>query len=118
MCWQGFIFKNIKLYNGQGSGLAGQSNQEGPTHERAVTNIPLAAGPESSIPIYNLRSRLTNVATECDGVNTVQVNGMAFPNPDQGGGHGDPYYDARFLPSAAAITCFEGLAYRLDSMGD
>lgn len=113
-----FIFKNIKLYNGQGSGLAGQSNQKGPTHERAVTNIPLAAGPESSIPIYNLRSRLTNVATECDGVNTVQVNGMAFPNPDQGGGHGDPYYDARFLPSAAAITCFEGLAYRLDSMGD
>lgn len=112
-----FIFKNIKLYNGQGSGLAGQANQEGYSNDRPVVNSQLEAGPASSVPRYYLRSRLTNVNSFCYGTDAVQVNGMAFPNSDQGS-RGDPYYDARFLSAPASFTCLIGLPHRLDQLGD
>lgn len=113
-----FIFKNIKLYNGDGGPLAGQANQEGPTHDRSLFNGTLSAGPESSVPRYYLRSYLTNVNTFCGSRMSVQVNGMAFANPDQGGGRGDPYYGARFLEFPAVITCPISLPTRDDSLGN
>jgi hypothetical protein len=112
-----FVFKNIKLYNADAGFLSGQAQQEGPTHDRPLFVETLPAGPESSVPKAYLRSYLMNVNTLC-GRMTVQVNGVAFPNPDQGGGRGDPFYGARFKTYPASITCPGSIPVRDDSLGD
>jgi len=113
-----FTFTNIKLYNGEGNFFAGAAVQEGPTHNRDLMQMVLDAGPASSIPNAHLRSYLLNVRTICNGRSTVIVSGMAFPNPDQGGGRGDPFWGARFWPSSLVISCPLGVPYREDSLGE
>ncbi len=113
-----FTFTNIKLFNGEGDIFAGNAEQEGPTHDRSLMQITHNAGPVSSVPGAWLRSYLLNVNTICDGRDTVIVNGMAFPNPDQGGGRGDPFWAARFWPWPLNITCPFGVPYRDDSDGE
>lgn len=103
-----FTFNNIKLYNG-----GGNLGQEGPIHNRSLIQMTPAAGPETAVPKYYLRSYLTNVDTYCsNGTTTVIVNGMAFPNPDQGGGRSDPFWGARFWAWPADINCPWGVPYR------
>lgn len=111
-----FTFRNIKLYNADAGLFAGQAQQEGPTHDRTLFINNLLAGPESSVPKCYLRSYLLNVNTAC-GRMTVQLNGIAFPNPDQGGGRGDPFYGARFMPQPVIVTCPFGIPTRDDSLG-
>lgn len=113
-----FIFRNVKLYNGEGNFFAGAAVQEGPTHERPLMQMTLDAGPSNSIPRGYLRSYLTNVDTYCDGKTTAIVDGMAFPNPDQGGGRGDPFWGARFWPRSLEVSCLYGVPYRDDSQND
>jgi len=113
-----FTFTNIKLYNGEGNFFAGAAVQEGPTHNRDLMQMVLDAGPASSIPNAHLRSYLLNVRTICNDRSTVIVSGMAFPNPDQGGGRGDPFWGARFWPSSLVISCPLGVPYREDSLGE
>jgi len=113
-----FVFQNVKLYNGEGGFFAGEAQQEGPTHDRALFVYSSNAGPESNVPMYWIRSYLTNVNTACDGRATVIVPGMAFAQPDQRGGRGDPFWGARFWPWQVDITCPYGVPYREDSNGE
>jgi hypothetical protein len=113
-----FSFKNVKLYNGEGGLFAGNAVQEGPTHERALMQMTMNAGPADAVPQAYLRSYLTNVNTFCTGRSTVIVPGMAFPNPDQGGGRGDPFWGARFWPWYPDLNCYIGVPYRDDANGE
>lgn len=113
-----FSFKNVKLYDSAEGFLAGNANQQGPTHERTLMQRTMDAGPIDAIPQAYLRSYLTNVDTACDGRAAVIVPGMAFPNPDQGGGRGDPFWGARFWSWPPDITCLLGVPYRNDSYGE
>ena len=114
----GFEFQNIKLYNGEGGFLGGQATQEGPSHSRTLFTYTRSAGTSSNPGKAYLRSYLTNVNTYCDDKSTVIVGGMAFPNPQQGGGRSDPFWGARFWESPVGISCGVGVAYRDASNGE
>jgi len=101
----GFTFTDIQLYSGS-------LNLDSPLHSRNILSTLSDAGPENNIPTSYLKGYLQNVRSLCDGICTVSLQGIAFPNPEQGGGHGDPYYVARFQSTLVSNTCYQGVLHR------